>query len=294
MTDLARRPGRSTRRCARSLPVWPAVLLILAATATGCSAGPNPTGAPPAYDHVVIVVEENHSAYQLVGAAYFNSLAARGARFTHMYAITHPSQPNYVALFSGSTQGVTNDAVYSLSAPNLYDLLAASGHSFAGYSEDLPTAGFTGASSGLYVRKHAPWVSFASVPASVNLPFTAFPSDYSQLPTVSFVIPNLDNDMHDGTIAQADAWLAANLNAYGYWAVSHNSLLIVTFDEPYDSEPAATTPIATCLVGAGVIPGAVVQSDCTLYSILRLVEEIYRLPSLGSEAVAPQIRGPWG
>ena len=70
-----------------------------------CSFAPVP--APPRYDHVVIVIEENHSAAQVMGRPYLSSLAARGTSFTAMYGITHPSQPNYLALFSGSTQGVT-------------------------------------------------------------------------------------------------------------------------------------------------------------------------------------------
>jgi acid phosphatase len=242
------------------------------------------------------VVEENHSAYQLTHCAYFNYLAARGASFARMYAITHPSQPNYIALFSGSTQGVTDDALHDISAPNLYgSLLAASPScSFAGYSEGLPFQGCTDEVSGLYVRKHAPWVSFTSVPPEVNLPFSSFPSDFSTLPTVSFVIPNLDHDMHNGTPTQADDWLATNLNAYVQWAVSNNSLLIVTFDEPYGSQDPATTPITTILVGQGVVPGTVVHYPYTLYSLLALIDEVYGLPPLGNDGTAAKIAGPWG
>jgi phosphatidylinositol-3-phosphatase len=241
-------------------------------------------------------VEENHSAYQLTHCAYLNYLAARGASFARMYAITHPSQPNYIALFSGSTQGVTDDALHDISAPNLYGaLLAASpSRSFAGYSEGLPSNGFTGEVSGEYVRKHAPWVSFASVPPEVNLPFSSFPSDFTTLPNVSFVIPDLDNDMHDGTPTQADDWLATNLNAYVQWAVSNNSLFIVTFDEPYGSQDPATTPITTILVGQGVVPGTVVHYPYTLYSLLALIDEVYGLQPLGHDGTAAKITGPWG
>lgn len=67
----------------------------------------------PRPDHVVIVIEENHSYSEIIGspaAPYINSLAAQGALFTQSYAITHPSQPNYLDLFSGFNQGVTNDS----------------------------------------------------------------------------------------------------------------------------------------------------------------------------------------
>jgi hypothetical protein len=228
-----------------------------------------------------------------MGSSFLSSLAARGASFSEMYGITHPSQPNYFALFSGSTQGVTDDSQYSLSAPNLASSLLTAGLSFATYSEGLPSAGDTVFTSGRYVRKHNPCASFTNLPgATVNLPFTSYPADYTQLPTVSFVIPNLDNDMHDGTVAAGDSWLLANLDGYARWARGHNSLLIVTFDECAGSDPVATTPIATIFVGASV-RNVVFPQRLTLYSLLQLVEEIYGLPSLGQEASAPRIAGVW-
>ena len=69
----------------------------------------------------------------------------------------------------------------------------------------MPGVGFTGCSShdGLYARKHNPWVNFSDVPASANQPFTSFPTNFTSLPTVSFVVPNLQNDMHD--LADSDS-----------------------------------------------------------------------------------------
>src|SRR4051812_21353547 len=170
----------------------------------------------PRPDHVVVVVEENPAYGQVVGSAaapYINSLAAQGASLTDYHGVTHPSQPNYLALFSGSTQGVTDNATPPpLSAPNLGGELIAAGETFVGYSQSLPSAGFTGDSSGAYRRKHNPWADFTDVPAAANQPFASFPADFSQLPTVAFVVPDQDHDMHDGTVAQADAWLEANLD----------------------------------------------------------------------------------
>jgi len=262
-----------------------------AAVVLSCSFDPGPP--PPLYDHIVIVVEENHSAAQVVGDPYLYALAANGTSFSRMYGITHPSQPNYFALFSGSTQGVTDDNRYDISAPNLANSLSAAGHSFAMYSEGLPAAGDRSFTSGRYVRKHNPCASFTNVPGSVNLPFSSFPSaDYTLLPTVSFVIPNLDNDMHDGSVAAGGAWLQANLDGYARWATDHNSLLIVTFDECAGSDPVSTTPIATILAGAAVRRSTSSQ-HVTLYSLLRLVEDIHGLPYLGNEATAPRIAGVW-
>lgn len=257
-----------------------------------CSFDPGPP--PPRYDHVVVVIEENHSAAQVMGSPYLSSLAARGTSFSAMYGITHPSQPNYFALFSGSTQGVTDDGPYALSAPNLAGSLITAGLSFATYSEGLPAAGDTVFTSGRYVRKHNPCASFTNLPgATVNLPFSSYPSaDYTLLPTVSFVIPDLDNDLHDGTVAAGDAWLHANLDGFVRWAGGHNSLLIVTFDECNGSDPVSTTPIATIFAGASLRQSVSFQR-LTLYSLLRMVEDIYGLPYLGQEASAPRITGVW-
>jgi phosphatidylinositol-3-phosphatase len=258
-----------------------------------CSATAAPP-LPPRYDHVVMVIEENHSAAQVMGSPYLSSLASRGASFSSMYGITHPSQPNYIALFSGSTQGVADDYQHDISAPNLATGLVDAGLTFATYSEGLPSVGSTAFTAGRYVCKHNPCASFTNVPAASNRPFSSYPSsDYTKLPTVSFVIPNLDNDMHDGSVAAGDAWLQANLDEYASWAISHNSLLIVTFDECAGSDPVLSTPIATIFVGASVRQGETTQW-VTLYSLLRVVEDMYGLPYIGDEATAPPIVGIWG
>src|SRR5258705_7520256 len=190
--------------------------------------------AVPRFDHVVVVIEENHSPSQIIGSAeapYINSLARNGAYFAQSFATERPSQSEYLALFSGSNQGVTSNSDVDLgNIPNLASQLIAAGRSFINYSEDLPYLGFTGSTFGSYVRKHNPSVSFSNVPATSNRPFTDFPSDYTALPTVSFVVPNLDNDSHDGTIDTSDQWLQDKLSGYAEWAKSHNSLLIVTYD----------------------------------------------------------------
>jgi phosphatidylinositol-3-phosphatase len=267
------------------------VLLGLAAVVgLGCAnRWPPPT---PRYDHIVIVVEENHSASQVMASPYLSSLAARGASFSRMYGVIHPSEPNYFVLFSGSTQGVTDDNQYDLAAPNLALSLAAAGLTFGSYSEDLPAVGDRVFTAGRYVRRHNPCASFANVPGSANMPFSYFPSDYSRLPTLSFVIPNLDNDMHDGSVLAGDAWLQAHLDGYARWAVGHNSLLIVTFDECWGPDPPDTTPIATVFAGASLLP-LPYGTPATLYSLVRMIDEMYGLPTLGSEASAPRIEGIW-
>jgi len=182
---------------------------------------------------------------------------------TNSAALTHPSQPNYLYLFSGSSQGVTDDSwpIGSFSTPNLASNLIAAGRTFGAYSEDLPSVGYTGGFVANYNPNHSPWVSFSNVPGSVNMPFAGyFPSDFTTLPTVSFVIPNLNNDMHNGTIQQGDQWLQSNLDAYAQWAKTHNSLLILTWDE---DDGSAANPIATLLVGQNVQPGSTPSGSTT-------------------------------
>ncbi|WP_235846920.1 alkaline phosphatase family protein [Neobacillus soli] len=250
----------------------------------------------PKIDHIVIVVEENHSHQEIQdnpSAPYMNSLMNQGANLTNYYAIEHPSQPNYLDLFSGSNQGVTNDEVpkVKFSTANLGSELIDRKYSFGGYSEDLPSIGFNGplAGDGGYARKHNPWVNFTNVPKEVNQPLTNFPKDFNQLATVSFVIPNLQNDMHDGTIQEADQWLKKHMDAYVQWAKTHNSLLIVTWDEDDNSQ---NNKIPTFFVGPMVKTGQFTK-DYNHFNLLRTIEDIYGLSHAGKSQAAEAINVVW-
>lgn len=270
------------------------VTVVVSAAAALCvpiSAGA--AAGVPRPDHLVIVIFENHQQPQVIGspdAPYINSLAQSGANFTESYAITHPSQPNYIAQFSGDTQGVTDDSCpNTFAAGNLGNQLVGAGLGFAGYSEGLPSAGFTGCSSGDYARKHAPWVNFSNLDGSTNQPFTAFPADFTQLPTVSYVIPDLCNDMHDCSVSTGDTWLQDNLSAYADWATTHNSLLIVDFDE---DDFTSTNRIPTVFYGQPAKPGTY-SEHITHYSVLRTIEDMYNLPHLGAANDATTITDCW-
>jgi hypothetical protein len=281
--------------------------IIAAAILAPCAAVPVLAGSNgvPTPTNVVVVIEENHSYSEIIGssnAPYINSLASNGAVFTQSFGVTHPSQPNYLALFSGSTQGVTDDADHpKFTAANLYTGLASVGRSAAIYSQSMPSDGYDGASSGDYMRKHNPFTQFTNVPASQNLVFNAshFPTaagtDYSFLPAVSFVVPDEKHDMHDSlgsaaaTISGADTWLQSNLAAYVAWANAHNGLLIVTFDEDDSSQ---SNQIPTLFYGPSVKKGAYAQS-ISHYNVLRTLEDMYAAPYAGASATAATINYVW-
>ena len=286
--------------------------------------------APHRYDHVVIVMEENRTVAQIIGdlanAPYINSLANAGVKLGSMFAITHPSQPNYIHLFSGTDQGVLDDGLppnfsttptstYPFRTLNLgYEVITA-GFTFAGYSDQIEAAGandwadydpHSATDPGVYYRrKHSPWVNWIAkvlplannqMTSTVNRAFIDFPTNFNPaafaaLPTVSFVIPNQMHDMHDGSRRQGDDWLRDNLNNYAIWAKTNNSLLIITWDE---DDFAAVNQIPTVLYGAGLRDGATVGGTWTHHNMLRTIEDMYGSTNhAGSAAQVRPIVGPF-
>jgi hypothetical protein len=249
--------------------------------------------------HIVWVWFENREASAItpVTAPYFASFAAANVNFTNFYGVSHPSQPNYLDGFSGSNQGITGDGycTFPASIDNLAKQLAAAGKSWRAYAQNFPggcsdTTAFTGGVdgpglAGQYVRKHNPAISFESVRLDsiqcANIqPLANFD------PTVNFamVIPNMTNDMHDGTTAQGDAFLQAFVplvTSSPDWA---HTLLIVSFDE-------GTTAInggghIYTAAAAPWLAHADVATTYNHFSVLRTIEVVYGLPFLGSAATA--------
>jgi Phosphoesterase family len=245
----------------------------------------NTTGVPN-YSHIVVVVEENKNNDEITGntaqAPFINSLMTSGASLTNFTAETHPSQPNYYALYAGSTFGIADDADgHNLPDPTLYTVLQNAGLTFKGYVDDSGT----GNSS-----NHEPWTSFPES-RTVQTDFITFPSlfasgNYSSLPAVSFVIPNPQNDMHDGTVAQGDTWLQQNLGAYAQWALANNSLLVVTWDE---NDNEAVNQIPTLLYGANVVPGNY-SAAYNHYNVLSTVLAPFGLTGPNNAATAAPIQ----
>ncbi len=264
--------------------------------------------ALPTFDHIVIVIEENKGRSDVIGntseAPFINNvLAGGGASLANFFAVSHPSQPNYLQFFSGSNQGIVDNTVPApgapFSTPNLGAELLAAGKSFVGYSEDLPEVGSMVTESGFYARRHNPWVNWQfdspgtnQLLPTVNQPFSSFPDSahFDDLPSVAIIVPNNANNMHDGTIAQGDAWLQSNISAYASWAKQHNSLLVVTYDEDSDDE---RNRVPTMFYGAHVAAGRTVQSTVTAHNLLRTIEDLSGALHSGSAAQVRSIVGPF-
>lgn len=245
---------------------------------------PTPTGNPNRPDHTVVVVEENQKFQDVIKYDYFTKLANDGALMVNSYANMHPSQPNYYILFSGSAQGITTDDCPPPASPysgnNLGHQLLTNGLEFIGYSENLPSQNARTACNApnKWDNNHTPWVQFSNIPQANSKDFTQFPIDFTTLPDVSFVIPNLDHDSHDGTIQQSSDWLAQNIDSYEAWAKTHNSLLIVTYDEDDD---LADNHIYTVFIGPMIKKG-LYNEHITHYDVLATLENLYSLPKLGT------------
>ncbi len=249
--------------------------------------------AGPHANNVVVIMMENRDYDLIIGSAqapYINKvLVPQAALMTNSHAIGHPSQPNYLALFSGSTQGVTDDSCpHTFSTENVGAELLASGKRFDGYSESMPHDGYTGCYAGEYARKHNPWVNFTNVPATSNLVYRRFPKSP---PTLAIVVPNLCNDMHDCSTKTGDNWLNKNVPAILDYDKAHRGLLILTWDEA-DPDNNGKNQIATLLIGPTVKPGSYNQ-DIDHYSVLRTIETITGVTCTAKACKAADLKGMW-
>ncbi|HLI52852.1 MAG TPA: alkaline phosphatase family protein, partial [Acidimicrobiales bacterium] len=249
--------------------------------------------APPArWSHVVWVVMENRGLDQIEGnpaAPYLNRLGAECGLATDYSAVAHPSLPNYIALTSGSTQGIADDAgpdVHPLTAPSIFGLL---GPGWRALEESMP-APCDRQSGGEYAVKHNPagyYTAVTSRCAAQDVPLTD-PPDLSA--PFTFITPNLCDDMHDCSTAAGDAWLAREVPAILDSAEyrSGGTALFVTWDE----NDAGGTLVPLYVVAPSVPPGVKVASPLDHYSLLRTTEEMLGLtPLLGQAATAPGMGG---
>jgi hypothetical protein len=264
---------------------------LLATSASPVSAAPVTGSSLPANESptkIMTVVLENTNYEDALRQPFLASLARRGALLTHLTAEAHPSQPNYIALISGSTFGVISDGNVSLDQRHIGDLLEAKGLQWKVYAEGYPGNCFLGASAGTYVRKHTPFLSFKNVQNDqarcakiVNASELASDVRDGRLPDYSLYVPDLQNDGHDTGVTFADRWLSATFGPLLQDPKFTQGLLfIVTFDEG-KSFIFGGNHVATILVGDAVKPGQILDANYDHYSLLRLVEDQFGLGSLG-------------
>jgi hypothetical protein len=279
----------------------PHVLTAFAVAIGVPAAGATP--AVPAFSHVVVVVFENHEANEVLGtgdAPTFNALAKRYAVIDDYRAITHPSLPNYLALVSGSTQGIADDCT-SCTAPgiSLADTLEAAGETWKTYAEGIPHPGFTGATSGRYAKKHNPFLYFPSVASKrsrrariVGLPELASDVRTNTLPTFSLVVPDLCNDMHNCSVRTGDTWLKQQIVPLLSSPALSRSVVFVVFDEG-SSDLGGGGRVAALALGPLVKRGGHATAPTSHYGLLKTIETGLKLPFLGGSRGARPIVGIW-
>ena len=283
------------------------------ATAVSPAAASGPCGtatAPHTYQHVVWIWMENHSFSDIIGnksqAPYINSLAASCGLATNYHNTTHPSLPNYLSATSGIAQGSLPATVYLDCAPSVIcDMTVGSifgqGETWKAYQESMPSNCGT-SDSGEYKVSHNPPPYYTSLRgcARRDVPYTQLATDLAgnALPAFAFITPNLIDDMHDGTIAQGNAWLARNLPAIlnsGQYRAGTTAVFI-TWDEGSGGYPAEdcddTTTDTSCRVATIVIspstpPGTTSGTFYSHYSLLATTEQLLGLPKLGQAASSP-------
>lgn len=250
------------------------------------------------FDHAIFVIFENTNYANAVKQPFFKELADSGTLFTNFLALTHPSQGNYVALTSGSLNGVQNDKSVDINSTNVVDLLEAKGLTWKVYAEDYPGNCFTGKSNGNYVRKHNPFISYLNIQKNASrcaniVDSAEFDKDAASdsLPNYIFYIPGLKEDGHDTGAAYADQWYRQRFSPFLKDAkFMADTILISTFDE---SGISMKNQIYTSIVGPSVKPG-LVSDALDIYSLLILIEDNWDLGNLGkADAKAAPMPNIW-
>jgi phosphatidylinositol-3-phosphatase len=273
------------------------------AVVTVTSSTPPPPPGVPASNHVVLLVEENHMYSEVIGSGampYLSSLASKYGLAAQYYANTHPSIGNYFMLTTGQILTNNDSDCGTYSNDNMVRHLIATGKTWKSYAEGLPSVGYTGCDTGFYVKRHNPFSYFTDVVNSstetANLvPFTQFAADLAnnQLPQFSFIVPDVNDDAHNGTLGQADAWLQQNIAPLiANSAFQTDGILIVVFDEAETSDTqGGGGHVAAVVIGPKVKSGYVSTTNYQHQSTLKtLLEALSANTSLGAASSAPDMK----
>jgi len=256
--------------------------------------------AVPPSQHVVLVVEENHSYSSVINNSampYFNSLARNYSLLTNYYASTHPSIGNYFKMTTGQIISNNDSLTGTVSADNIVRELLPLAKTWKSYAESLPSPGYLGGSSGAYVKRHNPFAYFTDVAnSSVErqrlVPFTQFSKDLASqsLPTFSFIVPNLSHDAHSGSLAAADSWLKANIAPLiNDPQFMKDGILIIVFDESFTSDSShGGGHVAAIVVGPHVKRGYRSTQFFQHQSVLAtILDAVGTAPDPGAASSAP-------
>jgi hypothetical protein len=267
--------------CAASQPT------ALVTVARPCAdSGPRTT-----YGHVVVVFMENKAFSQIIGnpaAPYLNSLAHECGLATEYHGITYPSLPNYLAATSGATHGVADDGLPAAHPIQGSSIFSQTGTSWQALSESMPV-NCDRANAYPYMVKHNPAPYYASAAAECSRQNSPLPTTPTFAARYTFVTPNMVHDMHDGTIAQGDAWLKTFvpkvIDSAGYQTGS--TILVIVWDTDDNS---ANNRAPAIVVAPQVKPGTTSAAAFNHYALLRLSEEALGLPLLGNAPTAASMR----
>jgi hypothetical protein len=260
---------------------------------------PQRTPSPPARlasgpAHIAVLVMENEEYADIIGnpaAPYINRLARRWALADQMYAIAHPSLPNYLALTGGSTFGIDSDCTAcSVHATSLVTQLQKAGISWRAYMEGLPHPCFHGGHAGRYAKKHNPFMYFtpvASDPSAcahvVGLDRLATDEGSGALPRFIWITPDLCHDSHDCDIASGDRFLAGTVPAL-LARLGDHGVLFLTWDEGSSDDGccglARGGHVVTIVAGPGARPGQRMSVATDHFSVLQTIEDLLHLPRL--------------
>jgi hypothetical protein len=302
---------------AAAVPLLVGVTSAVSAASVSSPAAPPPSAShpcgalasPPAYTHVIWVWMENHSYDTIIGSSqvpYINSLAAECGLATNYHNISHPSLPNYIGATSGlgfaALQKFSTDCDPSRACSTAAASIFGQGETWKAYEESMPSNCYP-VNSGEYAVRHNPPPYFTTLTgcATFDVPYSQLATDLASntLPAFSFITPNVIDDMHDGTIADGDTWLASNLpaifNSPQYQDGS--TAVFLTWDEGEGGTAincATNTTdvgchVATIVISPSTVPGTTSATLFNHYSLLGTTEQLLGLPELGLASSFPTL-----
>jgi hypothetical protein len=238
------------------------------------------TKAPATASHVFVIVLENRSYSQAIDSPYISQLAAKYGVATNYHSISTPSLPNYLALTSGDTWGITDNDFHKLPAGGLGAQLTDAGIEWRAYMEGMTRGCYD--TTPLYALKHNPFAYYGDTCPPQVVPFTTFASDMSgTVPRFVWITPDMCHDGHDCSNAVADDWLAQTVRTIlASEAWKQNGLLVITWDEGSGDDN-----VLTLVIRPNSTPR---KSDKPYdhYSLLATIEDQFKLPRLGKAAQA--------